>query len=175
MTTAADVLARPRTYEMVRNLMAGPTVIASDSRSTHEVRWMGRGDKNGEDIQAVPDEILSTVQFRNALRKHILEIVPEDDPAAGVAEELQQTAFEQRMQSSEAAAAAVIDMPLANEMLQFACTAPGAATGSFCGESLMMKASAIEERPALCTRHESLLPQFEKIGDPAVWVFVPQA
>ena len=160
-------------YVMAQNEMGGPTVLASDPRSTFEVRWGGKGDPDGEDIQPVPPEIMKTVQFSQAVRKGIITLLGEEGAAVQEALTRQKGAFQRRMSADELAAAESLDHPADNDILSVPCIGPSPRHGTPCGESAMMRSAEAGQKPALCDRHTSLAPKYspQAAGDGRiVWV-----
>jgi hypothetical protein len=159
-------------YVMAQNEMGGPTVLASDPRATFEVRWAGKGDPDGEDVQPVPPEIMKTVQFSQAVRKGIISLLGPDGEVVTEALRRQRGAFQQRMTSDSLAASEAIDRVADNDIISVPCIGPSPRAGTPCGEAAMLRSAERHARPALCDRHSSLAPRYaaaEKDGS-TTWV-----
>src|SRR5260370_42629710 len=152
-----------------RNNMSGPTVIASDNRSTHEVVFSGKNDPDGKDFQDVPEEIVRTAQFKSAIRKKILTVVddsgdPELQQILAEAQQHQSDAFWKRAQNDRDAALAVLEAPADNDLILIPCIGPGSREGAVCGEEVPVRQREAMQRPPLCSRHEALAEQCMRRG-----------
>ena len=68
---------------LVRNRQPGPTVL--DDRTTDVViNWEGAGHPMGEDVQEVPPALMQHAGLVRAMRKGVLEVVPEDEIDPGL-------------------------------------------------------------------------------------------
>lgn len=154
------------THVICRNRMAGPTVISSDIKGTHEVVFQGRDDPGGEDYQILPEEILKTPQFSRAISKGILEVVQgEDDPIVAQALKRQTDAFWQRSQADAVAAREVLDAPQENDLIAVQCIGPGSRPGAVCGTDIPVRSREAQSSPPLCAAHESLKDRCVRRGD----------
>lgn len=63
---------------LVQNLEPGPTVF-TDLPKNLIIEWQGAGDKFGDDVQQVPDDIVDNMNFAKAVRSGIFEIVQASD------------------------------------------------------------------------------------------------
>ena len=141
---------------MCRNRMAGPTVIASDQKSTHEVIFQGAGDPDGNDVQYIPEEILKTPQFARAIRQKIFEVVQGDDnEAVQAALQHQSDAFWGRMEKDKDEALASLDQQADNDLISVNCIGPGSRSGAVCGENVPVRQREAMNLPPLCSRHQS--------------------
>jgi hypothetical protein len=148
-----------------KNEMAGPTVIAADIKGGYEVRFEGKGDPSGNDIQRIPPEVVATVQFSNALGKGILSVVEgEDNEVVVKALERQSDAFWARAKQDRDEALAVLDQPAENDMIAVACIGPGTRPDSTCDEQIPVRARDAASIPPLCQRHAGLANQCIKRG-----------
>lgn len=142
---------------MCRNMMSGPTVIASDTKQTHEVIFGGRDDPNGEDLQPIPEGVLKSPAFARAIRQGILQVVSGDDnPVVQAALTRQTDAFARRMSADELRARESLDHKAENDMIAVTCIGPGPREGSSCEEQIPVRSGEQASRPPLCSRHEHL-------------------
>jgi hypothetical protein len=157
-----------------RNLMRGPTVIASDSKSTHEVIFGGAGSPGGDDIREMPDEIIRTPQFRRAVRLGVLEIIAgEDSPEVRRALENQSDAFRLRADADRGKILESLDAPAEDDMIVVCCIAPGTRPGTACGAEIPVRQRESMASPPLCARHSSLAGMCSRRGD-GPWTLADQ-
>ena len=150
---------------MCRNMMAGPTVIASDPKQTHQVIFQGRDHPDGEDVQPIPAELLRTPQFVKALRQGILSVVSgEDNPVVQAALSKQSDAFHKRIAADELKAREVLDAPSEDDMIAVICIGPGTREGNTCEEQVPIRSREQGSRPPLCSRHQHLAELCVKRG-----------
>lgn len=144
---------------LVRNMEAGPTVFEWEG-GKGKVEWAGAGDPMGGDLQPVPAEYLTQVNFRQALVKGIFAI--EDAPEAILqATELHRQEWQIRQDMVKANAAASLDQAPQNDMLMLACIGPsGKGSGTLCGYQVPVRARAKNDSPPLCGAHKGLASQF---------------
>jgi hypothetical protein len=148
-----------------RNRMSGPTVIASDQKSTHEVVFQGRGDPSGADYQPVPDAIVCTPQFARAVAMGILEVTQgTGNEAVKAALAAQSDAFWRRAEQDRSDALAVLETPADNDLISVACIGPGSRPGAVCGENIPVRARDAALAPPLCARHTGLAERCIKRG-----------
>lgn len=148
-----------------QNEMAGPTVIAADIKGTYEVRFDGKGDPSGGDVQRIPPEVVSTVQFANAIAKGILTVSEgEENPLVAKAMERQNDAFWARAKQDRDDALATLDQPAENDMIAVSCIGPGTRPGASCDEQIPVRAREAGSVPPLCTRHAGMADQCVKRG-----------
>jgi hypothetical protein len=142
---------------MCRNMMSGPTVIASDPKQTHEVIFQGKDDPNGEDVQPIPEEMKRSPAFARAIRQGILQVVAgEDDPIIKGALARQTDAFAKRMAADELKARESLDHKADSDLIVVTCIGPGPREGTTCEEQLPVRSADQGSRPPLCARHEHL-------------------
>lgn len=157
MSVTTDVLPLTVSSVMVQNMMGGPTVIAADAKRNYEMIFAGKDDPQGEDVQEVPEELLRTKQFRDALRKGILAVVQgEDHPVVVAAMARQTSAFQQRMAKENLAAREVLDAVSDHDITVVTCIGPGSREGAVCGDMVPVKEKDQNSRPPLCDRHMHL-------------------
>lgn len=154
---------------MCRNMMAGPTVIASDPKQTHEVIFGRRDDPDGEDVQPIPIELVRSPAFARAIRQGILQVVAgEDNPVIRAALTRQTTSFQDRMKTDDLKARESLDAPSDDDMLVVTCIGPGSRAGASCEEQVPVRARDEGSRPPLCDRHQHLAETAVKRGS-APW------
>lgn len=150
---------------MCRNMMAGPTVIASDPKQTHQVVFGPKEDPNGEDIQPIPAELVRSPAFAKAIRQGILSVVAgEDNPVIVAALARQTDAFQKRIKADELKARESLDAPSQNDMVVVTCIGPGSRDGQACEEQVAVRAAEAGSKPPLCSRHEYLAEMAVKRG-----------
>ena len=162
-----DVTGVPglETTVMCRNMMAGPTVIASDPKQTHEVIFGPKDDPNGEDIQPIPEGVIKSPAFAKAIRQGVLAVVSgEDNPVVQAALARQTDAFQKRMAADNLKARESLDAPSQNDMLVVTCIGPGTREGQVCEEQVAVRAAEAGLKPPLCSRHEHLAEMAVKRG-----------
>ena len=147
---------------MVRNNQAGPTVLSSDPKGTHYVEWQGVGDPAGGDIQPVPEEIQNIVAFQRCVRRGIFTLLSDEDQ--GTVDEAmvkQQSAWDKRQSHSQETATEVIDQQANNDIVILPCVGPSTrATGGRCAADVTVKDVHKNEKPPLCSQHESLVAEY---------------
>lgn len=157
MTIVSDVQPLTASSVMVQNNMSGPTVIAADAKRNYEMIFAGKGDPQGEDVQEVPEELLRTKQFRDAIRKGVLGVIEgADHPVVISAMSRQSDAFRSRVAADELAAREVLDAVADNDLVVVNCIGPGSREGAVCGEQVPVKDKDQASRPPLCDRHQHL-------------------
>ena len=150
---------------MCRNMMSGPTVIASDPKQTHEVIFGPKDDPQGEDIQPIPEALVKSPAFAKAIRQGILAVVAgEDNPVVQAALTRQTDAFQKRIQADNLKARESLDAPSQNDMLVVTCIGPGSREGTTCEEQIPVRAADAGSKPPLCSRHEHLTELAVKRG-----------
>lgn len=150
---------------MVQNQMPGPTVIAADVHRNYEMIFAGKGDPQGEDVQEVPEELLKTKQFRDALRKGVLAVIEgADHPVVVQAMARQSTAFRDRLASDELRAREVMNAVAENDIVVVTCIGPGPRGEMPCGEQVPLRDKDQSSRPPLCDRHRHLSDSCVKRG-----------
>lgn len=159
--TMSDVGSMPTVMDsstvMCRNMMPGPTVIAADAKRNYEIVFAGKDDPNGEDVQAIPELLLHTIQFTNAIRKGVLSVEEgADHPVIQKAMSRQTAAFQQRMASENLSAREVLEAPGDNDLTVVNCIGPGTRDGAVCGDQVTFKEKEAAQRPPLCDRHAHL-------------------
>lgn len=151
---------------LCKNMMSGPTVIASDPKQTHEVTFGPRNDPNGEDVQPIPEALIKSPAFRRAIRQGILQVVQgEDNPLIADALARQSDAFSKRMAADELAAKESLESAAGNDMIAVTCIGPGTREGNTCEEQVPVRADQQGSRPPLCDRHEYLAERCLKRGN----------
>lgn len=142
---------------MVQNQMPGPTVIAADVKRSYEMIFAGKGDPQGEDVQEVPEELLRTKAFRDALRKGVLAVIEgEDHPVVVAALARQSSAFKDRMAAEQVNAREVMNSVAENDIVVVNCIGPGPRAGAVCGDQVPIKDKDQASLPPLCDRHRHL-------------------
>lgn len=174
MTVATDLEPLTGSSVMVRNLMPGPTVIAADAKRSYELSFAGRDDPQGADIQEIPEELLRTKQFRDALRKRIFEVVEgAENPLVVQAMARQTDSFAQRMKAESVAAREVLDQAAQNDITVVSCIGPGPRDGIACGEQVPIRDRDSATAPPLCDRHRHLEGRCVKRGSQP-WEMEPE-
>lgn len=164
--TVLDAQPLTASSVMVQNKMSGPTVIAADAKRNYEMIFAGKGDPQGEDVQEVPEELLRTKQFRDALRKGVLEVVEGDDhPVVIAAMARQSDSFAKRMAAENLASREVMDAVADNDLVVVNCIGPGSRDGAVCGDQVPVKDKEQASRPPLCDRHQHLAEYCLKRGN----------
>lgn len=144
---------------LVRNTEGGPTVL-SDLRTKEYVEWQGAGDPTGADVQAVPEEFLQNVNFLRAVQRGILVIEnAEDNPEITQAIERQNAAWARRREEAKKSAEDSIDQQANNDLITTECILQA------CTNVVTLKEKQKNEKPPLCSTHESLAPQFVPVDD----------
>lgn len=142
---------------MCQNQMSGPTVIAADAHRNYEIIFQGRGHPDGEDVQAIPEYLMHTIQFKNAIRKGILKVIEgEDHPIVVAAMRRQTDVFQKRLAADALAAREVLDQVADNDIVIVNCIGPGSREGAVCGEQVPVKDKEQAGHPPLCDRHQHL-------------------
>lgn len=155
--TIADTQPLLVSSVMVQNQMPGPTVIAADVKRNYEMIFAGKDDPQGEDVQEVPEELLRTKQFRDALRKGVLAVIEgADHPVVVAAMARQSSAFQDRIRAEQTAAREVLDAAADNDIVVVNCIGPGPRDGAVCGEQVPLRDRDQASLPPLCDRHRHL-------------------
>lgn len=153
---------------LVRNLMDGPTVLASDPKGSEQVEWAGAGDSSGNDIQWVSDTLASSVPFVRALARGVLAVVPDEtDPEAVEALQKQVDAFRGRNAATTQAAQASIEHTENLDFISIPCIGPSNKGQGACGADVTVRARDKDAKPALCETHSGLVNEYtpEQIQD----------
>lgn len=145
---------------LVRNLMAGPTTLSDLDKIM--LKWEGRGDPAGNDVQPVPDAVLETVEFANAVRNQYLEVVdPSEDTKAILARQVQ--ALTAARQASAQAVEATIDRVANRDYITVPCIGPSPRGTGDCGLPVAVPEKKQDEFPPLCAQHAPLASQCVQI------------
>jgi hypothetical protein len=114
----------------------------------------------GNDIQAVPANLLNLVQFRRSLTRGIFEIVDEPDLVLQT-NNLHRTEWENRQEQQQLAAAESMDEVQDNDLLMLTCIAPAQKNSiKQCETSVPVRAKEQDDAPPLCGEHKHLSTQF---------------
>ena len=151
---------------MVRNTLPGPTVISSDPKGTHQVEWAGKGDPMGGDVQPVPQEIIDTVPFWNAIQKGILAVENlEDHPELQQTLDRQNASWKARQSMAAEQATAAIDQEANNDIVSVPCIGPDGKNGK-CGADVAVRDKTRDDKPPLCEKHAALAGEYvaEELG-----------
>lgn len=144
---------------MVRNTEKGPTVL-SDLRTKEYVEWAGAGDPMGGDVQAVPEEFGSNVNFMRAVQRGILVIENEEDnPEIAEAIKRQNAAWAARRDQAQKQAAASIDQQANEDLITVECCL------NPCSNVVSVKEKQKDNVPPLCSTHEGLAHEFVPVDN----------
>lgn len=144
---------------MVRNTEKGPTVL-SDLRTKEYVEWAGAGDPMGNDVQAVPDEFGSNVNFMRAVQRGILVIENEDEnPEIADAIAKQNASWAARRDQAQKQAEASIDQQANEDLITVDCALKG------CTNVVSVKEKQKDNVPPLCSTHVSLAHEFVPVDN----------
>lgn len=145
---------------MVRNHQPGPAVFADDSTGHKPVVWQGAGDMNNQDVRAVPEALLESVYFQDALEKGIFSIVESKQESTRIREAHRaswQAAEERRATAGQEA----LDASPDEDLVMLSCLGPaGRGTNKLCGQELTVKSAQRDKVPPLCNKHQYLKSQF---------------
>lgn len=145
----------------VQNNQDGPTVMSSDPKGTIQVEWAGKGDPTGNDIQPVPEEMLSLPQFTRAITRGVLSLLEDSsDPVAVEAIKKQTESWKARQSNAAAAATAPIETTPSNDFIQVTCAGPNARGGGQCDAPVSVREKEKDAKPNLCDLHKDLAPEF---------------
>lgn len=92
---------------LVRNTEKGPSVF-SDPTANIAIEWQGAGDKDGEDVQHVPDSLVDNINFLKALQRGIFVVEAATDEMKARLDR-QVTSYRERRNSTEQAGADALD------------------------------------------------------------------
>lgn len=146
---------------VARNNMDGVTVLASDVKGSHSVEWGAKGDPAGDDIQFVPEEVVTSVAFRRALARGVVALVDEEsDPEVAEALGKQVEAFKRRQEGAQEDASATIDRPTSRDSVSAFCVGPDTRDQGKCGEPVAISEKKLKDTPPLCPRHQHLATQY---------------
>lgn len=146
---------------MVRNTMAGPTVLSSDPKGSVFVEWAGSDDPNGADVQVVPDEFQNHPAFIRAVQRGVLVIEnPEDNPEIAAAIERQNQAWRDRNAQQAAKAVEALDPERNEDYITQQCVGPNPRGAGQCESTISVKDLKKNDKPPLCPTHEDLAPQY---------------
>lgn len=144
---------------LVRNTEPGPVVLSSDPKSTSFVEWAGAGDPSGNDVQPVPDEFRSLVQFNRCVQRGILVIENADDANALDAIQRQNEAWDQRRRTADDSAKETLDPEANQDIVALDCQMKG------CNNVVQVRDLAKNDRAPLCSLHEKHAPEFVPTDD----------
>lgn len=155
---------QPPTYSdliPVRNAMGGPTVFR-DAPSDTTVRWEGRGDPAGGDVQYVPDGFKRHPAFANMLRRGVLvEVGAEEAHGAFAAQDAQVAGAGLAQQAADS-----IHRPQNRDLVAWPCIGPGERPGSACRNSATLNPQQVKTIPPLCDAHKHLASGFVPVEQP---------
>lgn len=145
---------------LVQNLQAGPTVLSNGKDLNLE--WQGKDDPSGNDVQYVPDDVVTKVEFITAVRKGIFKVI---NPSEEVSQMLagQDASYRARQDAIDAAARAAIDPEVHNDLISLPCIGPANRGLGTCGDPVTVREKDQDKAPVLCTRHASLAPEYVQI------------
>lgn len=144
---------------LVKNTEVGPLVF-SDVKANISLEWAGAGDPNGEDLQQVPDEMVTqNTQFIKLVNRGLL-VIEEAPEAVREAMERQQSSYEARRNAESTKASASIDQQANNDLITKPCVGPNNRGQGECGEFVPVREKDSDEKPPLCPRHQNLAGQF---------------
>lgn len=147
------------TQVIARNTKAQPVVLSSDPKGTEFVEWAPLDDPTGNDVQIIPEVIARSAQFARLLQKGIVEIVQADDSYMEAVNK-QRAAFDARLAGPKASAEQSMVRETQNNLVSTRCIGPDARGTGQCVNHLPVRAKNKDERPPLCSTHESLAPQY---------------
>ena len=93
---------------LVKNTKLGPTVF-TDKLNDLVVEWQGRGNRDGEDVQQVPDSMLQNMNFMRAIRSGILSVVNVEGDEAEALLARQGVAYQERVEEEARRANSALD------------------------------------------------------------------
>lgn len=143
---------------LVRNSERNATVFSKNGVS---IIWAASGDPMGGDLQRVPDDLQNDVDFLNSVERGIL--IVEDATDSSVLEKIrsQSAAFLTRRDQAATSVASTLDRRQDRDITQVSCIGPALnGRGGVCGADVLQRAAASGDIPPLCSRHESLAPNF---------------
>lgn len=147
------------TQVISRNTKSNVVVLSSDPKGSEFVEWQPAGDPNGGDIQVVPESIAKHPAFTKLITRGII-VLEEASDEYREAMSRQNAAFEKRLNGGNSKQTDVMDPEAQNDMLSVPCIGPnGNGTGG-CGNAVPVRERTKDERPALCSTHEHLSPQY---------------
>lgn len=111
---------------LVRNLEKGPSVF-TDAETKQAIEWGAYGDPKGEDVQYVPEDLLTRPAFLKAIDKGIYEVVEASDDVKALLER-QAAAWRHRQDVIDSQAAATIDPATDRELANVTISEKGQIT-----------------------------------------------
>jgi hypothetical protein len=144
---------------LVRNTQAGPAVF-SDPVENVALEWQASGDPSGEDVQQVPDKVVTdNVNFLKCIQKGIFEVVEAtEEVKASLAKQVE--TYKNKQDASAQAAAGSIDRQQQNDIVTVPCVGHSNRGTGQCGELVPVKEKTKSDRPPLCPKHEGLANQY---------------
>jgi hypothetical protein len=139
-----------------RNTLAGPLVLSSDPKGTTVVTWMGKGDPNGEDVQAIPDDILNGVAYDKIRRRGIIEEMTEEEAYGAM--ETQNEVWEKSQSTADIEA--TIERTTNNDFVVLNCIGPSTRGQGLCGADVNVRDAKKNEAPPLCAAHVALAREY---------------
>jgi hypothetical protein len=150
---------------LCRNRMSGPTVIASDPKSTHEVIFGGANSPDGSDVQPIPEELLRTPQFAKALKLGVLAVEEgEDNAFVANALKAQSDAFWKRNEAEKLTAMESLETPRDDDLVAVQCIGPGTRADTRCDNTIPVRAREKDNKPPLCDQHAGLVDRCVRRG-----------
>lgn len=144
---------------LVRNTESGRTVF-SDPVKKISVEWAGAGDPNGEDLQQVPDEIVTgSAAFIKTLQRGILVVEEASEETKAVLDK-QTSSFRARQEQAAQVASSTMDQQARNDLISVDCIGPNARGTGSCGDPVPVREKDLDAKPPLCPKHKSLEPQY---------------
>lgn len=123
-------------------------------RGQEPLIFMPAGDPTRSDVLMVEDAVVESVGLKEAIRRGLLEIVPESEVDAVLTH--QDVAMD--VQQSTAPLDATIERRQNRDLIAATCIGPGARPGMECGATLIRPSAEVKngDAPPLCSSHESL-------------------
>lgn len=146
---------------LVRNL--NPSALILPLNNTSLIQFGPKGSPTKDDYQHVTDEVVEMIEFRNAVSRGYVSIVPEEE--AEVVNEAQQAADivnAQRREDVQAALMRDVVRTQDKDLVGEVCKGPGpdSRPNRPCGVSIIRRAVQTKEEPPLCDTHKSLSGEF---------------
>jgi hypothetical protein len=146
----------------VRNLKDGLTVLTPDASNPKSyMEWQAKGDPSGGDYQYVSEDVVATPAFAKAIQHGVLAVDPDEmSPEVAQAFTRQMEVAKDRQARAAQEIAKSLDRTDNRDIITISCVGPGDVKGSPCGAPVAVREMTASERVPLCTRHQSLAPEY---------------
>lgn len=158
---------------LIRNLRRNSLVLPVPGAAS--ITLMPNGDPSHGDVTMVSEEVLESVEFRDALRRGLVtQIEAEDtDQALSDMDEARAASREGQQRAAQESLNETLVPSQDNDIIGTSCIGPGARPTLKCGVPVQLTAAQRKEQPPLCDKHRRLAHEYvpsetSTSGDPEI-------